>query len=165
MLNQNLDEFVAYVKSHIFAEAGAERVQRALEAATAARQALADLPSAVERAASAQASDSESRTALETARAEATSLRADLAKRDAEIERLKRTPDPNQQRPMRTPAGFVAPERTFAASGDPDALKGMRAELARLEATDVSGMGESERQSLVTRMLALKSQIAAGEAA
>jgi hypothetical protein len=165
MLSQNLDEFVAYVKSHVFAEAGMERVQRALEAATAARQALADLPSAVERAASAQASDSESRTALETARAEATRLRSDLAARDAQIERLTRTPDPNQQRPMRTPAGFVAPERQFAASGDPDALKDLRAELARLDATDVSGMSEPDRQTLVTRMMTLKSQIAAGEAA
>ena len=165
MLNQNLDEFVAYVKSHVFGEAGMERVQRALEAATSARQALADLPSAVERAASAQASDSESRTALETARAEATRLRSDLAARDAQIERLTRTPDPNQQRPMRTPAGFVAPERQFAASGDPDALKEMRAELARLDATDVSGMSEPDRQTLVTRMMTLKSQIAAGEAA
>lgn len=165
MLTQNLDEFVAYVKSHVFAEAGMERVQRALEAAKVARQALADLPSAVERAASAQASDSESRQALEAARAEVKSLRADLAARDAQIERLQRTPDPNQQRPLRTPTGYVAPERVFLASGDPDTLKDLREQLARLEATDASGLSESERQGLVTRMLALKSQIAAGEAA
>ncbi len=166
LLDQNLNEFTAYIKSHIFPAADAsdmsERAAQVAEALTrmkGAREALESLPTITTRADQASNELTTTRAALETAQADLTKERAELATAKAEIERLKKLPDPSQPRPVK----HAGAERNFAANHVPgdstEEQAKLQADLTRLKGEAQTATSDAERMRIATEITRVQSQL------
>jgi hypothetical protein len=132
LLNQNLDEFTAYVKSEIFPEAAASdmeeraaKIRKALDSMKSAGDALEALPATTTRAATAETELSRLKGELTGAQKELETARASMKDLQAEVKRLEALPDPKQPRPVK----FAGAERTFTLNNAETDLETRQAEV------------------------------------
>lgn len=163
LLTQNLDEFTAYIKGHVFPEAAASEmeeraanVRKALDRMKGAREALESLPALTTRADQAGTELTSTRAALETAEVDLKMVRAELATAQAEVERLRKLPDPSQARPVK----FAGAERTFAAnlgaSDSNEEQDKLQADLARLQEEAKNAPDDATRTRIATDIMRIQ---------
>lgn len=181
MMNQSVDEFADYLKTHVIVEFTTERADEAAKLRDSLKglltrlkaedapvdsdeltRSLTDLQGRLDSESAARVAAVAQETLL---RAETARLTTEIGTLKGEVERLKKLPDPAQPKPLKN--GYAAVGRQFAANQDAEdgsEVERLQKELTELEASLKAESDPEKRTQGVSRMMVLKSQISQARA-